>query len=374
MLAMRIAMLAPISWAIPPTGYGPWELVAGNITEELVKLGHEVTLFAAGGSRSSATVVETVPYALATWPEPAHSRPCAYDPVTGLLEGPPDSRVLEELHIATCMERAARGEFDIVHSHLHVHALPFGHLIKCPLISTLHGSAWVRATHPMFKAYRDLPFVSLSYAERQLLPELNYVANVYNGVRLDDFPFEPDKQDYLLFAGRLSPEKGPAEAIEVAHRSGRRLLMAGVIEPQYQDYFDTRVKPHIDGRNVEYLGLLSQKDLAPLYRKAAAVLFMINWCEPCSMVGIEAQASGTPLIGTRYGYLPEIIRDGETGFLVDGINEAARAVDRLATVSPAACRHNVETRFSAPVMAKGYEAVYRELDKTAKMGGGRSTR
>jgi glycosyltransferase involved in cell wall biosynthesis len=355
---MRIAMLAPITWPIPPSGYGPWEQVTHNITEGLVKLGHDVTLFAAGGSRSAAKVVETVPHALATWPKEEADRPQHFDPATGLLEGPPDGRALEDLHIGTCMERAARGEFDIVHSHLHVHALPYGRLLPCPMVSTLHGAAWVRAAHPVFKAYKDLPFVSISDAERQMLPELNYVATVHNGVLLETFPFEPEKEDYLLFAGRLSPEKGPAEAIEVAKKAGRRLLMAGMIEPQYEDYFNKRVKPHIDGKHVEYLGLLSQKDLAPYYRKAAAVLFMINWCEPCSLVGIEAQASGTPLIGTRYGYLPEIIRQGETGFLVDTIDEAAKAVEQLDAIKPAACRKNVEERFSAPVMAQGYERVY----------------
>jgi glycosyltransferase involved in cell wall biosynthesis len=358
---MRIAILAPISWPLPPTGYGPWEQVAYNLTEELVKLGHEVTVFAAGGTESSARVVTSCLYALSTWPEPARSRKRAYDPKSGLLEGPPDARVLEELHIAACMERAATGEFDVVHSHLHVHALVFSRLIECPLITTLHGSAWVRAAHPIFHAYRHMPFVSISDAERTLLPELNYAATVYNGIRLEDFPYEPKKDDNLLFAGRLSPEKGPDVAVEIAKRCGRRLLMAGMIEPQYQDYFDAKVKPHIDGRQVEYLGLLSQKDLAPYYRKAAAVLFPINWCEPFGLVAVEAQASGTPLIATRFGALPEIIVEGKTGFVVDSIDSAVHATEKLHTIAPAACRANAESRFSAEAMAKGYEAVYRSL-------------
>lgn len=259
------------------------------------------------------------------------------------------------------MQRAADGEFDVVHSHLHAHALTFGRLIKCPLLTTLHGAAWVRAAHPVFKAYKDLPFVSLSNAERQLLPELNYVATVYNGIRVEDFPFEPKKDDYLLFAGRLSPEKGPDVAVEIARRAGRRLLMAGMIEEQYRDYYNEKVKPHIDGRRIEYLGLLSQKDLAPVYRKAAGVLFPINWCEPFGLVAVEAQASGTPLIATRYGALPEIIIEGETGFVVDSIDEAVRATEKLNTLSHTACRANVESRFSAAAMAKGYEAVYASL-------------
>ncbi len=358
---LRVAMLAPISWRVPPVSYGPWEQVVYNLTQELVALGHHVTLFSACGAQTDAEQVETVPYPLGDWPQAERSRPRRYDPATGYLEGPPDTRVWEQKHIAACMEAAAAGRFDLVHSHLHVHALAFSRLIGCSLVSSLHGSAWARWHHPLFLEYRDCPFVSLSEAERQLCPELNYVATVYNGIRLNDFPFEPDKDDYLLFAGRLSPEKGPAEAIEVAKRTGRRLILAGMIEPQYQAHFDAKVKPHIDGKQIEYAGLLTQRELAPIYRKAAAVLFLINWCEPCSMVGIEAQASGTPLIGTRYGYLPEIIRDGQTGILVDDLDGACRAVDRLSELRPEDSRRNCEERFSAPVMAKGYEAVYRGL-------------
>ncbi len=361
---MRIAMLAPISWPLPPSGYGPWEQVAYNLTEELVKLGHDVTLFAAGGTKSSAKVVTTSQHAFSTWPEPERSRKREYDPTTGLLEGPPDPRALEQLHIAVCMERAAGGEFDVVHSHLHIHALVFGRLINCPLVTTLHGATWVRAAHPVFTTYKDLPFVSISNAERQMLPELNYVATVYNGICLEDFPIELQKDDFLLFAGRLSPEKGPDLAVEIARRSGRRLLMAGMIEPQYRDFYDEKVKPHVDGRQVEYLGLLSQKELAPFYRKAAGVLFPINWCEPFGLVAVEAQASGTPLIATRFGALPEIIVEGETGFVVDSIDEAVKATEKLGSLSPAACRANAETRFSATAMAKGYDTVYTSLTQS----------
>ncbi len=358
---MRIAMLAPISWPLPPKGYGPWELVAYNLTEALVKLGHDVTVFAAGGSQTSAKLVATVPHALETWPENERNQPRRYDQSTGLLEGPPEGSALEKLHIATCMERAADGEFDVVHSHLHLHALVFGRLIKCPLVSTLHGSAWVRAHHVVFDKYRDLPFVSISNAERTLMPELNYVATVYNGIRLDGFPFEAEKDDYLLFAGRLSPEKGPDVSIEVAKRTGRRLVMAGMIEPQYKDFFNAKIKPHIDGKNVEYLGLLSQKELAPIYRKAAGVLFTINWCEPFGLVAVEAQASGTPIIATRFGALPEIIVEGETGFVVDSVDQAVAAVAKLDTIEPQACRQNVERRFTDESMARGYARVYADL-------------
>jgi glycosyltransferase involved in cell wall biosynthesis len=337
---MHIAMLAPISWPLPPTGYGPWELVASNLTEQLVGLGHDVTLFAAGGTRSSARVVCTSPHALETWPGHERSRPRAFDAASGLLEGPPDARILEEMHIAACMERAAAGEFDVVHSHLHAHALVFGRLIPCPLVSTLHGSAWVRASHPILLAYRDLPFVSLSEAERQFLPEL---------------------ENYLLFSGRLAPEKGPDTAIEVARRSGRRLLLAGMIEPQYQAFFDAEIRPHLDGGQVEFLGLLSQPQLVPYLQKAAGVLFLGRWAEPFGLSAVEAQACGTPLIATRRGALPEIIVEGETGFVVDSTDDAVAAVAKLGSLAPTVCRDNAERRFSTTAMAKGYEAVYAQL-------------
>ena len=358
---LKIAMLAPISWPVPPPGYGPWEKVVWSLTEELVGRGHEVTLFAAAGSRTSAQLVETIPHPLSNWPENELQTPQQLDPQSGLLVGPPDFRALEQQHIATCMEALHEGSFDVVHSHLHVHALVFSRLIPCPMVSTLHGAAWVKSLHGVFDRYRDQPFVSLSQAERQLKPDLNYVGNVYNGIPLGEFPLSTEKEDYLLFAGRLSPEKGPDCAIEIARLAGRPLRLAGLIEPQHQTFFDEKVKPWLDDRNVTYLGCLPQKELASQYQRAAAVLFPISWCEPCSWVGIEAQASGTPIIGTRYGYLPELIRDGETGFLVDTVQQAAAAVDRIGELDPRACRANVQARFSVEHMAAGYEQVFRRV-------------
>jgi glycosyltransferase involved in cell wall biosynthesis len=358
---LRVAMLAPVSWTVPPEGYGPWEQVVSNVTEELVALGHEVTLFAAAGSQTSAQLVATVPHPFSLWPEAERNAPQRFDPASGLLEGPPDFRALEQQHIATCIEAVRAGAYDVVHSHLHVHALVFSRLVPCPFVSSLHGAAWVRSNHAVFDRYKDQPFVSLSDAERQLKPDLNYVATVYNGIKLEAFPLCSAKEDYLLFAGRLAPEKGAAEAVQIAKLSGRPLRIAGMMEPQHQAYFDAQIKPHLDDRNITYLGLLSQRDLAPQYQRAAAVLFPISWCEPCSMVGIEAQSSGTPIVGTRYGYLPELVKDQETGFLVDSVEEAVAAVGRLSEIDPRACHANVAAKFSAPVMAAGYERVYRKL-------------
>jgi glycosyltransferase involved in cell wall biosynthesis len=357
---VRIGILAPISWPLPPPGYGPWEQVAHNLTEELVALGHDVTVFAAAGSDVSARLVAPCPHPLEAWPEVERTRPPGYDAGTGLLEGPPSGRTYEELHIATCMERAAAGEFDVLHSHLHVHALVYARLIPCPLVTTLHGAAWSRASHPVLKAYRECPFVSLSDAERDFLPELNYVATVPNGIRIDEFAFAAEKEEFLLYAGRFAPEKGPDLAIDVARRAGRRLLLAGKMEPQYQEYFDAWIAPHL-GDAVEYVGDLTQRELANYYRRAAAVLFLARWSEPFGLVAVEAQACGTPVIATRRGGPAESVVDGETGFLVDTPDEAVAAVGRLAAIDPMACRRNAVERFSAAQMARGYEKVYEAL-------------
>ncbi|MHC4547360.1 MAG: glycosyltransferase family 4 protein [Planctomycetota bacterium] len=358
---MRIGLLAPLAWPLPPPGYGPWEQVAYNLGEALVARGHDVTVFAAGGSEVSGRLVATSPHPLEAWPPEERARPRRFDPKTGLLEGPPDARVLENLHVATCMEQAGAGRFDVVHSHLHVHALGYGRLLPCPLVTTLHGAAWSRANHPLLEAYRDLPFVSLSDAERSFLPGLNYVATVPNGIRLEGFPCERSKEDYLLYAGRFAPEKAPDEAVAVALRAGRRILLAGMIEPQYRDYFARRIEPHLDGERVAYVGDLTQAEVARLYRKAAAVLFLARWSEPFGMVAVEAQASGTPVIATNRGGPAETVRHGETGFLVESREEAVAAVARLGEIDPGACRAHVEERFTAERMAEGYERVYRDL-------------
>jgi glycosyltransferase involved in cell wall biosynthesis len=355
---MKVAMLAPVSWQVPPEGYGPWEQVVSNLTENLVRLGHEVTLFAAAGSQTSARLVETVPQAFSLWNPEESNRSQFLDPATGLLVGPPNFRALEQMHIAQCMEAARDGGFDLVHSHLHVHALVFSRLIPCPLLSTLHGSAWVQADHPVFHRYRENPFVSISNSERTFKPDLNYVATVYNGINIEQYGYEEEKEPYLLFCGRLSPEKGAAEAVQIALKSGHPLIMAGMIEEKYKHYFDETVYPYIDGKRVDYVGLLPQKELETLYQKAKALLCPTRWAEPFGMVNVEAQACGTPVLGARRGALPEIIQEGKTGFLFDTIEEAVQLMERLDKIQPSDCRANAEERFSAEVMARGYSLAY----------------
>ena len=338
--ALRIAMLAPIAHAFPPPGYGPWEQVAYDLVEGLVELGHDVTVFAAGGGRSSGRLVATVP-------EP-------------LAESRLDPRLAEEHHIYQTMEAVVDGGFDILHSHLHVHALGFSRFLPCPMVSTLHGSAWNQAHHSLLALYKDQPFVSISNAERQFLPELNYVATVLNGIDIDAFPLREKKDDFLLFAGRIAPEKAPDLAIEVARRANRRLILAGLIEAKHRSYFDHEIEPRL-GDGVEYLGASTRPELAELLGKASALLMPLRWAEPFGLVVVEAFATGTPVVAWREGAMEELVLDGVTGFLVAGVEEAGGAIERLPDLDPVMIRSSACNRFSRSAMAAGYARVYERL-------------
>jgi glycosyltransferase involved in cell wall biosynthesis len=333
-------MMAPIAHAFPPPGYGPWEQVAYDLAEGLVELGHEVTVFAAGGGRSSGRFVATV------------SEP--------LDRSSLDPRLTEDQHIFRTIEAVAEGEFDVVHSHLHVHALGFSRFLPCPMVSTLHGSAWNEDHHPILSSYKEQPFVSISEAERQFLPDLNYVATVHNGIDLTSFPLREHKDDFLIFAGRIAPEKAPDLAIEIAKRCQRRLLLLGLIEAKHRSYFENEIEPRLGG-GVEYVGAATRSDLAELLGTAAGLLMPLRWAEPFGLVVVEAFASGTPVVAWRTGAMPELVVDGVNGFLVAGVDEAAAAVDRLADLDPFTIHKSARDRFSRSIMAARYASVYRSL-------------
>lgn len=342
---MRIAMLAPITHRIPPPGYGPWEQVVADLTDGLVGAGHDVTLFASAGGETGAKLEATVPFPLTEWP----------------ADEPVDHRVQEEIHIATVAAAVAGDDFDIVHSHLNVHPLGFAGLLRTPMVTTLHGAAWDPAIHPALARYRHHPFVSLSESERSFYPSLNYVATVHNGIDCDRFGYRGLPGEFLLFAGRLAPEKRPDIAIEVARRAGLPLMLAGPVEDRHRDYFETRVAPLLDGELVEYLGDLERDDLIELYPEAAALLMPLGWDEPFGLVTIESLASGTPVIGWRRGALPELVRHGVTGFVVDDVDSALAAVDDLGAIDRRECRRDAETRFSVDVMTRGYLSAYQRV-------------
>nr|MBO2498721.1 glycosyltransferase family 4 protein [Acidimicrobiia bacterium] len=338
---MRIGMLAPISHPFPPDGYGPWERVCHDLTEGLVELGHEVIVYAPAGSSTSAELRPTVPAPLSDAPADAH----------------PDARVWEEWHVATAVDDAARSGLDVLHSHLHVHALGYAPFLPMPLVSTLHGSAWHRPHHVMLRAFRREPFVSLSDAEREFLPELNYVATVHNGIRTEAFPLGPGGER-LVFVGRMAPEKAPDLAVEVARRAGRDLLLVGGVEPKYAEWFGHEVEPKLGG-GIEYAGPVDRSEVAALVGRSAALLMPLRWDEPFGLVVVESLAVGTPVVAWRRGAMPELIDDGVTGFLVDGVDEAVAAVGRVGGLDRSTCRRAAERRFSYRDMAAGYVAAYR---------------
>jgi glycosyltransferase involved in cell wall biosynthesis len=337
-------MVAPISHPYPPSGYGPWERVAHDLTEGLVEMGHDVTLFAPAGSSTQARLVATV------------ARPLD-------SPGAGDARLEEETHLAIAMEEASRGEFDVMHSHLHVHALVFSRLIPVPLVTTLHGAAWNREHHPLLRRYAEQPFVSLSDRERSYLPELNYVATIPNGVVTSDFAVGRGDGGYLAFVGRMAPEKAPDLAIEVALEAGMPLRMAGIVEDRHRDFFDGLLRD-APGGDVEYLGALDREQVATLLGGATGTLMPLRWNEPFGLVVVESLAVGTPVVAWRMGAMPEIVEDGETGFLVDDVDGAVAAVSRLGELSRSRCRASAVGRFGVERMAVAYSQVYADLVAT----------
>ncbi len=344
----RIGMIAPISHPYPPSGYGPWERVAHDLTEQLVAMGHDVTLFAAAGSATSARLIETV--------------------MAPLDSGEADPRLEEERHLSIAMEASLDGAFDVIHSHLHVHGLVFSRLISTPILTTLHGVAWDLATHPLLLQYAEMPFVSLSQSERAFLPELNYVATIPNGIRTSEIPVGGGDGGYLVFAGRMAPEKAPDLAVETALASGLPLRLAGIVEDRHRDFFEEKVLA-APSRDIEYLGPLNRDDLWPLLGGALAMVMPLRWHEPFGLVAVESLAAGTPVIAWRMGALPEIIDDGVSGFLVDDVEGAVGSVELVSELDRAFCRTIAESRFGDSVMAAAYSGVYRRVSSTTSAKG-----
>ncbi|MEW6726015.1 MAG: glycosyltransferase family 4 protein [Bacillota bacterium] len=333
---MRIAMLAPVAWRTPPRHYGPWERVVSLLTEELVARGVDVTLFATADSLTAAELRAVCP--------------------TGYEEDPGlDPKVWECLHISEVFESA--GEFDLIHNHFDFLPLSYSRLVKTPVLTTIHGFSSPKIL-PVYKKYNGSSFyVSISNADRS--PELNYVATVYHGIDMDRFTFDPEGGADLLFFGRIHHDKGAREAIEIARRCGRRLVMAGII--QDRDYFTREVKPHLDGKNVCYIGSIGPAERDNLLGSAYALLHPINFNEPFGLSVVEAMACGTPVIAFNRGSMPELICDGVNGFLVRDVEEAVTAVEKIPAINRAMCRKTVEERFTSARMADDYIRVYQRI-------------
>ena len=312
---MKVAMLAPISWRTPPRAYGPWELVTSLLTEALVARGVDVTLFATLDSLTA-----------------------------GKLDG-----------VVHVFERA--GEFDLIHNQADFIPLVFSRLVDTPVVTTIHGFSSPRIV-PVFKAYEDrVHYVAISEADRA--PGLRYAATIHHGIPVDDFPFDPEGSDDLLFFGRMHPDKGAAEAVQVARETGRRLVMCGIV--QDEGYFERTVEPFVDGDRIVYRGAVGGEDRTRALGSARALLHLIGFDEPFGLSVVEAMACGTPVIAFNRGSMPELIDDGVTGFLVDTVEQAVEAVARVDQLDRAACRRAVEARFSVARMADAYLRLYRRL-------------
>jgi len=328
----RVAILSPVAWRTPPRQYGAWETVAGNITEGLAARGWDVTLFATRDSVTRAHLHAVI------------DRGYEEDPTV-------DPKVAEYLHISEAFEHAA--EFDLIHSHYDFMALCYSRLVKTPVLTTIHGFSSPKIM-PVYQKYRDGYFVSISDSDRA--PGLNYLATVYNGIDLSLYPFQELPGEELIFLGRIHPDKGVHLAIAVARLSGLPLLIAGII--QDQEYFEKQVEPYLDDREIRYIGPVDVAGKNELFSRARALLHLNTIPERFGLVLAEANAAGVPVIAMDLGSCREVIEDGKTGFLVNGVNEAVEALKHVHQIDRAACRRRVEQCFSIETMVAAYERVY----------------
>jgi glycosyltransferase involved in cell wall biosynthesis len=344
---VKIAQIAPLAESVPPRLYGGTERVVSYLTEELVKLGHEVTLFASGDSSTRAELVPCVPRALR-------------------LAGVKDPLASLVLMLERVRKRA--GEFDVLHFHVeHVHLPAFRTLArKC--VTTLHGRLDLPELVPLYREFSDMPLVSISDFQRQPLPGAHWVATVYHGLPDEVCPLNPSPPRgpgrYFAFLGRVSPEKGLERAIEVARRTGVRLRIAAKVDPVDEEYFRARIAPELHDPLVDFIGEVDEAGKPGFLGHAAALLFPIDWPEPFGLSMIEAMSCGTPVIAWRRGAVPEIVDEGVTGFIVESIEEAVHAAGKVARLDRTRVRERFDERFSAARMARDYLSVYRSLSRT----------
>ncbi len=340
---MKIGILAPIAWRTPPRKYGPWEQVCANLADGLAERGHEVYLFATGDSRTKARLVSVCPEPLGEHPE----RP---------------SRPWELIHIGNALREADRLALDLLHNHMNYLTLPFAGLVRTPVVTTMHGAALLEAdSRAAYRQFPKMPYISISYAEREGCPELNYVANVYNGIRLEPFDFVERTGEYLLFIGRICPDKGADLAIEAARRSGLPLIMAGIVPGGEEEFFEAKIRPSIDGKQIRFVGEVGPAERNRLMGGALALLHLIRAPEPFGLVMTEAMACGTPVVGFGLGSVPEVVAHGKTGYVVKTMDEAVSAIGQLSAINRKDCRRRVEEHFTVDHMVAGYEQAFQNL-------------
>lgn len=335
---MKVALLSPAVWRTPPRKYGPWEQVASNIAEGLIEKGIDVTLFATGDSITKGKLEYVI------------EKPYGENPEL-------DTKVCECLHISHLMECADK--FDIIHNNYDFLPLTYSRLVKTPMVTTIHGFSSPKII-PVYKKYNDINYyVSISNSDR--CPELKYIATVYNGINKKEFTFKNEHGDYLLFFGRIHPDKGTYESIEIAKMAGMQLIISGLI--QDEKYFNEKVKPYIDDENIIYAGNSGPVKRNELLGGAYALLHPINFEEPFGLSVVESYFCGTPVIAFDRGSMPELISDGKTGFLVSGIKEAVEAVQNISKIRRLDCLKWAESKFTCSKMADNYIKVYNQILK-----------
>ncbi|MBN1620071.1 glycosyltransferase family 4 protein [candidate division WOR-3 bacterium] len=334
---MKVAVLAPIAWKTPPRHYGPWERVCSLLTEELLELGVDVSLFATGDSETGAKLYSVCPR--------------GYEEDKDM-----DPKVWEGLHIANCFERAS--EFDIIHNNFDFLPLTYSKLVRTPVLTTIHGFSSEKIVEVYRKYDESAFYVSISDSDRS--PWLSYEKTIHHGIDLENFTYrENPKGGYLLFFGRFHRDKGAKEAVEISRITGKKLLMAGII--QDKGYFDHHVRPFLCKGKIEFVGSVGPEERDELLGNADALVHPINFDEPFGLSVVEAMACGTPVIAFKRGSMPEIIDDGKTGFLVKDVRQASDCVFELDRIKRSECRENAEKRFSQNRMALDYIEVYRQI-------------
>ena len=339
---MRIAQVAPLSESVPPKLYGGTERVVSFLTNQLVDLGHEVTLFASADSSTAATLAPM-------WPEALRLQGTCRDHLA------PHLLMLEKVV-------ARIDEFDVVHFHIaQLHFPAMRRLPEVPHVTTLHGRLDMPELKPLYREFADIPVVSISDAQRLPLPDAGWVGTVHHGLPVNLFSFQPTPGNYLAFLGRISPEKRVDRAIAIATACGERVRIAAKVDAADQDYFNREIRPLLDHPLVEFIGEIPDREKNAFLGAAKALLFPIDWPEPFGLVMIEAMACGLPVVAFPGGSVREIIDDGVTGFIVNTIEDAVSAVRRIETIDRRRCRDTFERRFSARRMATQYVDIYRHL-------------
>jgi len=338
---LRIAQIAPLYESVPPKLYGGTERVVAYLAEELERRGHQVTLFASGDSMAKVPLKAGCPSAL---------RLSGLDHIGPAFHLP----MLSEIY-----EHAER--FDVIHSHVDYWSFPMARLTLVPTLSTMHGRLDIETLAPIYGHYRDLPVISISDTQRAPLPHMNWVSTVYHGLPRNLLRFNPRPGGYLAFLGRISPEKRPDLAIEVARRAGVPLKIAAKVDKLDCEYFENIVRPLLSTPGVEFIGEIDDSQKEQFLGGAFALLFPVDWPEPFGLVMIESLACGTPVIARPCGSVPEVLLEGVTGLMASGISELVDAVRRVGTLSRRGCREEFEARFTAEVMAANYERIYYKL-------------